>query len=413
MNSHPGRMAGAEPLTARKTVPVWLLALVTFSGTLAMHIFVPALPAAATDLGASIGEMQMTVSLYIFGLAVGQLIYGPLSDRYGRRPVLMSGLVLYTLAGFAALFAPGVHALIVARLFQALGGCAGLVIARAIVRDTSTADDTAKRLAVMNLMVTVGPGLAPIAGGALAATLGWRSIFVALCALGVLNMLMTWKMVPETGRRNAEASMKSLSRDYLALLRSPAFVGYAIGGGCATTSMYAFTAAAPFIVINELHRPATEVGICLALLIFGYWIGSMIATRLIGRIAMRPLMLVSNLVSIVAAIAFFGLAATGELGLLPMMAAIMVYTIGAGVASPNALTLAVSVNPKVTGSASGLYGATQMAVGAVCTALAGIGGDPGFAAASVILGASLLAQSCFWIGVKASRVRAEAPAAAA
>jgi DHA1 family bicyclomycin/chloramphenicol resistance-like MFS transporter len=139
----------------------------------------------------------------------------------------------------------------------------------------------------------------------------------------------------------------------------------------------------------------------------------MIATRLIGRIAMKPLMLVSNLVSIAAAIAFFGLAATGELGLLPMMAAIMVYTIGAGVASPNALTLAVSVNPKVTGSASGLYGATQMAVGAVCTALAGIGGDPGFAAASVILGASLLAQSCFWIGVKASRVRAEAPAAAA
>ncbi len=413
MNSHPGRMAGAEPLTARKTVPVWLLALVTFSGTLAMHIFVPALPAAATDLGASIGEMQMTVSLYIFGLAVGQLIYGPLSDRYGRRPVLMSGLVLYTLAGFAALFSPGVHALIVARLFQALGGCAGLVIARAIVRDTSTADDTAKRLAVMNLMVTVGPGLAPIAGGALAATLGWRSIFVALCALGVLNMLMTCKMVPETGRRNAEASMKSLSRDYLGLLRSPAFVGYAIGGGCATTSMYAFTAAAPFIVINELHRPATEVGICLALLIFGYWIGSIIATRLIGRIAMKPLMLVSNLVSIAAAIAFFGLTATGELGLLPMMAAIMVYTIGAGVASPNALTLAVSVNPKITGSASGLYGATQMAVGAVCTALAGIGGDPGFAAASVILGASLLAQSCLWIGVKATRIRAEAPAAAA
>ncbi|WP_246777485.1 MFS transporter [Rhizobium sp. BG4] len=231
MNSHPGRLADAAPLISPKSVPVWLLALVTFSGTLAMHIFVPALPSAATDLGASIGEMQMTVSLYIFGLAVGQLVYGPLSDRYGRRPVLMNGLVLYTLAGLAALVSPSVHALIAARLFQALGGCAGLVIARAIVRDTSTADDTAKRLAVMNLMVTVGPGLAPIAGGALAATLGWRSIFVALCALGILNMLMTWKLVPETGRRNAETSVKSLSRDYLGLLRSPAFVGYAIGGG--------------------------------------------------------------------------------------------------------------------------------------------------------------------------------------
>jgi len=413
VNSHPGRLASAAPLISPKNVPVWLLALVTFSGTLAMHIFVPALPSAAADLGASIGEMQMTVSLYIFGLAVGQLVYGPLSDRYGRRPVLMSGLVLYTLAGLAALVSPSVHALIAARLFQALGGCAGLVIARAIVRDTSTADDTAKRLAVMNLMVTVGPGLAPIAGGALAATLGWRSIFVALCALGIINMLMTWKLVPETGRRNAETSIKSLSRDYLGLLRSPAFVGYAIGGGCATTSMYAFTASAPFIVMNELHRPATEVGICLALLIFGYWIGSMIATRLIGRFAMKRLMVISNLVSIAAALAFLALAASGELQLLPMMTAIMVYTIGAGVASPNALTLAVSVNPKVTGSASGLYGATQMAVGAVCTALAGIGGDPGLAAASVLVGASILAQSCFWIGVKASDATAAGRGAAA
>jgi DHA1 family bicyclomycin/chloramphenicol resistance-like MFS transporter len=349
--------------------------------------------------------MQLTVSLYIFGLAVGQLIYGPLSDRYGRRPVLMSGLVLYTIAGVAALVSPGVHALIAARLFQAFGGCAGLVIARAIVRDMSSPDETAKRLAIMNLMVTVGPGLAPIVGGALAATLGWRSIFVALCVLGIVNLLLTWRKVPETGTRNVETSVKSLSRDYLGLLASRSFVGYAIGGGCATTSMYAFTASAPFIVINELGRPATEVGICLALLIFGYWIGSMIATRLIGRFAMKRLMVMSNLVSIAAALVFFGFAATHHLTLLPMMASIMVYTVGAGVASPNALTLAVSVNPKVTGSASGLYGFTQMAVGAVCSALSGIGGDPGLAAATVILGASVLAQLCFWIAVTSGNIR--------
>jgi DHA1 family bicyclomycin/chloramphenicol resistance-like MFS transporter len=273
------------------------------------------------------------------------------------------------------------------------------------VRDTSSPDETAKRLAIMNLMVTVGPGLAPIAGGALAATLGWRSIFVALCVLGIVNLLLTWRKVPETGTRNAEASVTSLSRDYLGLLASRSFVGYAIGGGCATTSMYAFTASAPFIVINELGRPATEVGLCLALLIFGYWIGSMIATRLIGRFAMKRLMVISSLVSIGAALVFFGLAATDHLTLLPMMSSIMVYTIGAGVASPNALTLAVSVNPKVTGSASGLYGSTQMAVGAVCSALSGIGGDPGLAAATVILGASVLAQICFWIAVTSGKVR--------
>jgi DHA1 family bicyclomycin/chloramphenicol resistance-like MFS transporter len=412
VNSHPGPVAGTRPAAARRRIPVWLLALITFSGTLAMHIFVPALPAAAADLDAAIGEMQLTVSLYIFGLAVGQLVYGPLADRYGRRPVLMAGLVLYTLAGLAALVSPGVHALIAARLFQALGGCAGLVIARAIVRDTSDPDDTARRLAVMNLMVTVGPGFAPIVGGALAATLGWRSIFVALCALGIANLLLTWRMVPETGSR-AETSMASLGRDYLGLLASRSFVGYAIGGGCATTSMYAFTASAPFIVVNELGRPATEVGVCLALLIFGYWMGSVIATRLIGRFPMTRLMVVANLVSIAAAIVFFGLAVGDRLTLLPMMAAIMVYTVGAGVASPNALTLAVSVNPKVTGSASGLYGSTQMAVGAVCSGLAGIGGDPGLAAATVIAAASILAQVCFWIALRSGNLSREDRAAAA
>src|SRR5471032_611180 len=134
----------------KRQARLWLLTLITFSGTLAMHIFVPALPQAARELGASIGAMQMTVSLYIFGLAVGQLVYGPLSDRFGRRPILMAGIVLYTTAGFAAAFAPDVNTLIVARLFQALGGCAGLVLARAIVRDTAAPRETARRLALMN-----------------------------------------------------------------------------------------------------------------------------------------------------------------------------------------------------------------------------------------------------------------------
>jgi DHA1 family bicyclomycin/chloramphenicol resistance-like MFS transporter len=409
VNSHPGPIAKAGPLVARHHVPIWLLALITFSGTLAMHIFVPALPAAAEDLKAGIGEMQMTVSLYIFGLAVGQLVYGPLSDRCGRRPVLVSGLIIYTLAGAAALVSTGVHALIAARLFQALGGCAGLVIARAIVRDTSDPNDTARRLAIMNLMITIGPGAAPIVGAALTATLGWRSIFVVLCGLGIVNLLLTWKLVPETGARNAETSVRTLCRDYLGLATSPSFVGYAIGGGCATTSMYAFTAAAPFIVGNELGRPPHDIGICLALLIFGYWIGSMIASRLIGRVSMPRLMVVANLISIAAALAFLSLALSGQLSLWPMIAAIMLYTIGGGIASPNALTLAVSVNPKVTGSASGLYGFTQMAVGAACTALVGFGSDPALAAAIVIAVASILAQICFWIALgSASRAnRAE------
>ena len=200
------------------SAPLWLLTLITFSGTLAMHIFVPALPEAARDLGASVGGMQMTVSVYILGLAVGQLAYGPLSDRFGRRPVLMAGLVLYALAGLAAAFAPDVHSLIVARLLQALGGCAGLVIGRAIVRDTALPQEAARRMAMMNLMVAIGPGAAPIVGGALASSLGWRSIFFALALLGIVNLLFSWRLLPES---KAPASTAG-SRRPGAQLRPPA-----------------------------------------------------------------------------------------------------------------------------------------------------------------------------------------------
>jgi DHA1 family bicyclomycin/chloramphenicol resistance-like MFS transporter len=386
--------AAAEP--NRPHVPLWLLGLLTFSGTLAMHIFVPALPRAGAELGASAAAMQITVSVYIFGLAVGQLIYGPLADRYGRRPVLMAGLVIYILAGAAAGFAPGIDPLIAARLLQALGGCAGLVLARAIVRDTSAPTETARRLALMNLMVTVGPGVAPIIGGMIAESLGWRVIFVLLCALGVANFLFAWRLLPET-RQPMPGGGGSLARNYWHLLRSPAFLGYAIGGGCATTSMYAFIGAAPFIFVGEFHRPAYEVGIYLALLIGGVWIGSVIASRLIGRLPIGRLMVQANLVSVAAAAVCLGALLLGIANVPLIVGSMFVFTVGVGVAAPAALTQAVSVNPRVIGSASGLYGFAQMAVGAICTALAGIGANPALAATLILTVAGIIAQAAFWL----------------
>ena len=148
----------------RPLPPLWLLVLITFSGTVAMHIFVPALPQAALSLNAAPGPIQLTISLYILGLAVGQPIYGPLSDSYGRRPVLMVGLALFTLGGLLSLWAPDVRLLAAARFVQALGGCAGLVLGRAIVRDSSGMTQSVRRLALINLITMIGPGLAPLLG---------------------------------------------------------------------------------------------------------------------------------------------------------------------------------------------------------------------------------------------------------
>jgi DHA1 family bicyclomycin/chloramphenicol resistance-like MFS transporter len=379
-------------------VPLWLLALITFSGTLAMHIFVPALPQAAVDLGASQAAMQSTVSLYILGLAVGQLAYGPLSDRFGRRPVLMAGLVVYTISGLAAALAPDAQALITARLFQALGGCAGLVLGRAIVRDIAAPQDAARRLALMNLMVTVGPGLAPLVGSALAASVGWRSIFFVLCGLGVMNFLFAWKMLPETGQPGpARAGSASLAQNYLKLIRSRAFLGYSIGGGCATTSMYAFIASAPFIFTQQLHRPTHEVGIYLALLISGVWLGSMLASRLVSRMPIETVLVRANWISVVAAFVLLAVTLAGQLNVPLAVGCMFLFTLGAGTAAPAALTQAISVNPQVIGSASGLYGFTQMATGAICTALAGVGRDPALAAAIILAVSGVIAQGSFWL----------------
>lgn len=187
--SHPENGL-ADPASGRRAVPLWLLALITLTGTLAMHIFVPALPLVAAHFNATAGTTQLTLSAYIVGLAVAQLAYGPFSDTYGRRPVLMLGMLLYTAASLLALTSTSIDVLIVARFFEGLGGGAGLVLGRAIVRDTNTGEGAARKLSTMNLIVVAGPGLSPVVGSLLAAVSGWRIIFVALGLLGLMNFYL-------------------------------------------------------------------------------------------------------------------------------------------------------------------------------------------------------------------------------
>ena len=384
----------------RRPVPLWLLVLVTFSGTLAMHMFVPALTVAAQSLHVDAATIRMTISVYIFGLAVGQLVYGPLSDVFGRRPTLLVGLALYTAGGLAATLAPNVAVLVAARLVQAAGGCAGLLLGRAIVRDTAQSDDAVRRLALMSLMTMVGPGLAPLVGGLLAGTFGWRAIFVLLTALGVLNFCVSWRLLPETGKPSGRISAGGVARDYRALLGSPRFLGFAFGGGCATTSFYGFIAAAPFIFINELHRPIREVGVYLGLLVVGVSIGNILASRLIGRFTIERLLVAGNVLSIAAAMAVLAAFLASWPGVFAIEALMIVYCVGAGICSPAVSTLSISVDPRLTGSAAGLYGFMQMAVGALCTTLAGFGRDPAISACAVLLGAAVLAQLSFRIALR-------------
>ncbi len=393
----PLRAAMARP------APLWLLALITFSGTLAMHVFVPALPLAARDLGANAGSLQLTISFYILGLAFGQLFYGPISDRFGRRPVLMVGLTLYTLTSIAAALTPSAEALIATRLLQALGGCAGLVLGRAIVRDGSGMADSTRRLATMNLIVILGPGVAPLIGTAVSETLGWRAIFVGLAAMGVANLLLTWRVLPETAQPGAGVDFRSVLRGYRRLLRSPAFLGYAVGGSLATTPMYAFISAAPFIFTKDLGRPAHEVGSYLAFVVAGVWLGNLGSSRLVGRVRVGRLLIGGSALGLLGALILLAGAASGHLSVASVLAGAMLFTLGAGVASAPALAEAMSVDPHLAGSASGFYGFIQMAIGAFATSLAGLGGVPALGSGLVLTIAALGAQLCFALALRASR----------
>lgn len=389
--------------------PLWLLALITVSGTLAMHMFVPALPESARELGASITAMQMTISLYILGVAAGQLVYGPLSDALGRRPMLLAGLALYVAASVGAALATDVHTLVAARLFQALGGCAGLALGRAVVRDTATMDEAVRNLALINLMMMVGPGLSPLLGAGATAHFGWRSVFYVLAGLGAITLLCTWRLLPETSKPTGTLNARALAQDYAALLRSPAFRGFALGGGCSTTSVYAFISAAPFIVANELHRPVHEVGYYLAVMIIGMSIGNLLTRQLIRRVHIVRLLFAGNLTSVASALALLAVVLSGHMGVVSIFGLMLVYSLGAGLASPAALSKALSIDSKRVGSASGLYGFSQMMVGAVCTALVGLGHGTALAASVVLAATAATGQLGFWLGLRAERA-AQKPA---
>ncbi len=348
--------------------PFLLLVALTACGTMGMHVIIPALPATARALHMSISTTQLTITLYLVGLAFGQLFYGPVSDRFGRRPVLLVGLTLFTAASIVTACAPNAGVLIGSRILQSIGGCAGLVLGRAAVRDAATPDEAAGQLAMLTLVMSVIPALAPAVGGYLTAYIHWRASYVLLAAMGGLTLLVSLLILPETNRqRSGGRSAGSLLSGYAILLRSRAFLGYAVGGACSTTSFYAFMSASPFIFENVLHRPTQEVGLYYVLLMGGVGTGSFLANRLSRIVGLRRGLRLANFVTIIGASLFMLVEVFDVLSAPVVTGAVTLFMVGAGMASPFALAGSVSVNPRTIGAASGLYGFFQMGYGMLCT----------------------------------------------
>jgi DHA1 family bicyclomycin/chloramphenicol resistance-like MFS transporter len=388
------------PYGSRERAPFVLIVAITACGTLGMHLIIPALPDTARSLGVSAGTIQLTITLYLIGLAIGQLLYGPVSDRFGRRPVLLAGLALFTLAGLATTAAPNAWTLVIARILQSIGACAGLVLGRAIVRDSATADRATAQLALLTLVMSAAPAIAPVLGGTATAWFGWRAAFALLAIVGAVTLVFAILLLPETNALQS-SSRASLLLGSLRLFRSRAFCGYVLGGACTTTSFYAFMAASPFILVNLLHQSPERVGLYYLLLMVGVAAGGLAANRLAGRITTRSALRIANAIAIAGAACFMLAELAGWLNVVSMIAPVVVFMVGAGMASPFALTGAVSVNPHAIGAASGLYGFTQMAYGALCTVIVEVW-RPGsvFTVAAVLLVSSLLGQIALSLAVR-------------
>jgi DHA1 family bicyclomycin/chloramphenicol resistance-like MFS transporter len=365
-------MARDAPVAAGSAVtpvsPVFMALLVgmTALAPLSMQIFVPALPAIQRGFGVSTGMAQLALSLSILANAIATLSYGPLSDRFGRRPVVLGGLSLFVVGSLMCTVAPTIGLLILGRIVQAAGGAAGMVIARAIVRDLYDRDRAAAAIAYLTMAMVVAPMLAPSVGAILMGLSDWRAIFVALTVIGILLVWGTQLRLVETRAGGSGGSgWGSLLAGGGRLLRSPAFLGYVLQTAFSMSMFFAFVSGAPYLIIDVLGRPALEYGLYFMLVSVGYMSGNFTAARITRRVGIDRMILIGSALSLVGTSLVAGLLLSLPWAPVLLFGPMMLTSYANGLAMPNGQAGAISVDPALAGTASGVAGFAQL----LCAAL--------------------------------------------
>ncbi|MHC0432216.1 Bcr/CflA family multidrug efflux MFS transporter [Streptomyces sp. O3] len=368
---------------------------------LSMDMYLPALPEVTRSLGTSAATVQVTLTACLAGMALGQLVVGPMSDKWGRRRPLLAGLLVYVLATALCALAPTVELLIGFRLLQGLAGSAGIVIARAVVRDLYDGMEMARFFSTLMLISGVAPIVAPLIGGQVLRVTDWRGIFLVLAAIGVVLTVLVWRRLPETlapDKRQNGGVGKAL-RTMGGLLTDRVFTGYALAGGFAFAALFSYISASPF-VIQEIYGASPQT----FSLLFGINSVGLIAAGqingkvLVGRISLDKVLAAGLTVITLAAIALLLMASGvfGEVGLVPMATGLFFLMSAMGITLPNTQALALMRTPHAAGSASALIGAASFLVGAVASPLVGIAGeDTAVPMAVVQLAGALAAVGCF------------------
>ncbi|MGW1134204.1 multidrug effflux MFS transporter [Streptomyces griseoluteus] len=385
----------------RGVLVTFMLGALTATTPLAMDMYLPSLPEVTRTLHAPAATVQLTLTACLAGMALGQLVVGPMSDRWGRRRPLLTGLAVYLVATALCAFAPTVGTLVAFRLAQGLAGAAGIVIARAVVRDLYDGVAMARFFSTLMLISGVAPIVAPLIGGQILRVTDWRGVFVVLTGIGAVLTALVWLRLPETlpaAERHRGGVRESL-RTMRGLLADPPFTGYLLAGGFAFAALFAYVSASPFVV-QEVYGASPQtfsllfglnsVGLVLA--------GQVNGKLLVGRVRLDRVLACGLAVIVLAATALLLMATGvfGGIGLAPVAAALFVLMSAMGFTLPNTQALALLRTRHAAGSASALLGTTSFLIGAVASPLVGIAGERTAVPMAVVqLAAALVAAVCF------------------
>ncbi|ETR78863.1 major facilitator transporter [Afipia sp. P52-10] len=364
---------------APKVSPGFLALLIALSGLgpLTMQAIMPALPALATHFAEDFSVAQLTISLYLVGLAGAQLVVGPLSDKFGRRPVILAGLGLMVLSNVAGVFATTLPQLIAARIIQALGAASGLAVGRAMIRDLYDRDRAASMIGIVVGAMMIAPMIGPFIGGVLETAYGWRTIFHFLGGVSLVIFLWAWATLPETRRTQSGPAASGFFGDVRALIASPAYHGFILCQMLAAATFFVFASGGAYVTITQMGRSSAEYGAWFALGSIAYMAGNLAAARLTPKVGGHRMMWIGLNMQIAGSVlnliwGLMGLSAHPAWFFITQM--IVAY--GNGYVMTNAAAGAISVRPQAAGTASGVMGFMQMGFGAIVSQLgAHLGGD--------------------------------------
>ncbi|UZE29777.1 multidrug effflux MFS transporter [Pseudomonas asplenii] len=352
---------------------ILILGALSAFAPLAIDFYLPGFPAMAVAFGTDEKHIQLTLAVYFFGLSIGQLVYGPLADRFGRRGPLLVGVALFTVASLVCAFAPSLEWLIAARFLQALGGCAGTVISRAMVSDKCDAIGSAKVFSQLMLVTGLAPILAPMLGGVLVNLYGWQSIFIVLTLFSALSAFAVAFGLPESlPVDQPRQPLSGALRQYGRLLSDRVFVGHALTGGIAIAGMFAYIAGSPFVFIKLYGIPAEHYGWLFGSNAAGFILVAQVNARLLGKLGPALLLARAVWVYVAAGLSLLGISLLHTTQLWPLLVPLFICIASLGCIVPNAAACAMRGQGARAGSASAMFGCLQFSVAAGAASLVGL-----------------------------------------